>query len=77
MVIPDFPPHSYFEDEDSQTSALHDLKTGLVLPELLAFICAPIFCEKAYILEDKYKFEFTHQYNTCMDNSACLYTQEV
>ena len=58
--MPDFPPLSYFEDKDKQPSALHDLKTGLVLPEWLAFICAPIFCEKAYIFEDEYKFEFTH-----------------
>ena len=60
MVITDFPPLSYIEDEDKQPSALHDLETGLVLPEWLAFICAPIFCEKAYIFEDEYKFEFTH-----------------
>ena len=60
MLIPDFPPTSYFEDEDKQPSALHDLQTGLVLPEWLAFICSPIFCEKAIIFEEEYKFEFTH-----------------
>ena len=60
MLIPDFPPTSYFEDEDKQPSALHDLQTGLVLPEWLAFICSPIFCEKAFIFEEEYKFEFTH-----------------
>ena len=68
--MPDFPPLSYFEDKDKQPSALHDLETGLVLPEWLAFICSPILCEKAYIFEDGYKFEFTH-----LDTALLMYGQ--
>ena len=51
--IPDHPPLHYFESKDYCPDEMHDLKSGLVRPKYLAFICSQALHEDATMLKKK------------------------
>ena len=50
---------NYFENDKCPTE-LHNLETGLVQPDYLAFLCSQVLDDDSPMLEPKYNLELTH-----------------
>ena len=50
----------YFEVKDDCPTPLHDLETGLVQPDYLAFLCSQVLDDNSPMLGPKFNLELTH-----------------
>ena len=58
--VPDHPPRHYFKNKKDCPTPLHNLETGLVQPDYLAFLCSQVMDEDSEMLKPQYNLELTH-----------------
>ena len=58
--VPDHPPRHYFENKKDCPTPFHDLETGLVQPDYLAFLCSQVIDDDSEMLKSEYYLELTH-----------------
>ena len=58
--VPDHPPRHYFENKEDCPTPLHNLETGLVQPDYLAFLGSQVIDDDSEMLKLQYKLELTH-----------------
>ena len=59
ICVPNLPPDEYFQIEKCPT-AIHEVKTELINPEYLTFLCYPLLDEARTIFEELYKLELVY-----------------
>ena len=52
--VPDHPPRHYFENKDDCPTPLHNLETGLVQPDYLAYLCSQVIEDDSEMLKPQY-----------------------
>ena len=58
--VPDHPPRHYFYNKDDCPTPLHNLDTGLVRPDYLAYVCSQVIDNDSEMLKPEYILELTH-----------------
>ena len=58
--VPDHPPRHYFNNKRDCPTPLHDLNTGLVKPDYLAYLCSQVIDNDSEMLKPQYTLELTH-----------------
>ena len=58
--VPDHPPRHYFENKKDCPTPLHNLETGLVQPDYLAFLCSQVIDDDSEMLKPQHKLKLTH-----------------
>ena len=58
--VPDHPPRHYFNNKNDCPTPLHNLDTGLVKPDYLAYLCSQVIENDSEMLKPQYTLELTH-----------------